>query len=142
MFDIEHYKIKIAGLSALRGERRYNMSFAKKYNKVKAIFNIDVSDFTFMKLSDIYTEYGDNVIKVDGLYINDKGKYKPHPVAINVTEKTLIDLPAHMTKTVKEILKDSESISLIKKGLVGLCAKQYKDKKYGKICYSAEWVDL
>lgn len=118
------------------------MSFANKYNKGNIIFDIDITDFSFRKLSDIYTNYGKNVIKVDGLYINKKGKFNPHPVAINVEEKTLIDLPEHMTETVEEILKDSESISLIKKGCVGLRAQKYTDKKYKKTCYGAEWVDL
>ena len=118
------------------------MSFAKKYNKGNIIFDIDITDFNFMKLETMYTEYGDNVIKVDGLYINKKGKYNPHPVAINVDDGLLIDLPEHMTEVVEDILKDAESISLIKKGVVGLRAKKYKDKKYKKTCYSAEWVDL
>ena len=118
------------------------MSFANKYNKGNIIFDIDITDFNFMKLSDIYTSYGKNVIKVDGLYINKKGKFNPHPVAINVEEKMLIDLPEHMTEVVEEILKDGESISLIKKGYVGLRATRYADKKYKKTCYSAEWVDL
>lgn len=118
------------------------MSFANKYNKGNVIFDIDITDFSFMKLSDVYTGYGKNVIQVDGLYINKKGKFNPHPVAINVEEKMLIDLPEHMTETVKEILKDGESISLIKRGCVGLRATKYTDKKYKKTCYSAEWVDL
>lgn len=118
------------------------MSFANKYNKGNIIFDIDIKDFSFVNLSDIYTNYGKNAIKVDGLYINKKGMYEPHPVAINVEEKMLIDLPKHMTETVEEILKDSESISLIKKGCVGLRAQKYTDKKYQKTCYSAEWVDL
>lgn len=118
------------------------MSFAKKYNKGNIIFDIDITDFNFMKLETMYTEFGDNVVKVDGLYINKKGKYNPHPVAINVDDGLLIDLPEHMTEVVEDILKDAESISLIKKGVVGLRAKKYKDKKYNKTCYSAEWVDL
>lgn len=119
-----------------------NMSFANKYNKGNIIFDIDITDFSFMKLSDIYTSYGKNVIKVDGLYINKKSKFDPHPVAINIEEKMLIDLPEHMTENVEEILKDGESISLIKRGCVGLRATKYIDKKYKKTCYSVEWVDL
>lgn len=118
------------------------MSFAQKYNKGNVIFDIDITDFNFIKLETVYKKFGDNVIKVDGLYINKKGRYNPHPVAINIEEKMLIDLPEHMTETVEEILKDSESISLIKKGCVGLRAQKYTDKKYKKTCYSAEWVDL
>ena len=143
MFDVEHYKNKKLLTYRHDGEKRgKNMSFAKKYNNGNIIFDIDITDFNFIKLETIYTEFGDNVVKVDGLYINKKGKYNPHPVAINVDDGLLIDLPEHMTEVVEDILKDAESISLIKKGVVGLRAKKYKDKKYNKTCYSAEWVDL
>jgi hypothetical protein len=118
------------------------MSFAQKYNKGNVIFDIDITNFHFFKLEDIYASYGKGEVKVDGLYINKKSKFDPHPVAINVEEKMLIDLPEHMTETVEEILKDGESISLIKRGCVGLRATKYIDKKYKKTCYSAEWVDL
>ena len=76
------------------------MSFAQKYNKGNIIFDIDITDFNFIKLEDIYSLYGKNVIKVDGLYINKKGNYNPHPVGINIEEKMLIDLPQHMTTTI------------------------------------------
>lgn len=144
MFHVKHFEKNKKWLSYRHdGEKEVkNMSFAKKYNKGNVIFDIDIADFSFMKLSDIYTSYGKNVIKVDGLYINKKGIYKPHPVVINVEEKTLIDLPEHMTETVEEILKDGESISLIKRGCVGLRATKYTDKKYNKTCYSVEWVDM
>lgn len=118
------------------------MSFAQKYNKGNVVFDIDITNFRFIKLEDIYSIYGKKEVKVDGLYINKKSNFNPHPVAINIEEKMLIDLPEHMTETVNEILKDSESISLIKKGCVGLRAQKYTDKKYKKTCYSAEWVDL
>ena len=47
-----------------------------------------------------------------------------------------------MTNTVNEVLTDSESIDLIKKGLVGLKAHEYIDKKYNKRCIGFEWCDL
>lgn len=143
MFHVKHFeKIKNGCLIGMTERKEVNMSFANKYNKGNIIFDIDITNFIFTKLSDIYTSYGKNVIKVDGLYINKKGKFDPHPVAINIEEKMLIDLPEHMTETVEDILKDGESISLIKRGCVGLRATKYKDKKYKKTCYSAEWVDL
>jgi len=119
------------------------MTFAKKYNKGKERnFDIDIRDFRFMSMEDVFKNFGENVIKVDGLYINTKSDYGDHPVAINVDDGLLIDLPQHMTEVVEEILKDSDSISLIKKGYVGLRAQKYVSKKYKKTCYSAEWVDL
>ena len=110
------------------------MSFAEKYNKVNTIFDIDIKDFNFMDGYDFIAKYGNNIVKIDGLYINKKGIYNDHPVAILVDEKKLLDLPSHMTETVKEILSDAESINLIKKGMVGIKAHTYIDTKYHKDC--------
>ena len=118
------------------------MSFAQKYNKGNVIFDIDIKDYEFMDGYNFIEKYGSNVVKIDGLYINKKGHYNDHPVAIIKSEKTLLDLPSHMTATVKDILKDSESIDLIKKGLVGVKAHEYVDGKYHKNCVGFEWVDL
>ena len=118
------------------------MSFTEHYNKVNNIFDIDISDFQFIKLKDVLSQFGKNPIKVDGLYINNKSDYGPHPVAINKDHGLLIDFPSHMTDVVNEILKDAESISLIKKGCVGLRAQKYTSKKFNKVCYGVEWVDL
>lgn len=118
------------------------MSFAEKYNKGNIVFDIDIKDFDFIDGHGFIKKYGDNVVKIDGLYINKKGMYKDHPVAIIVAEKTLLDLPSHMTNTVNDILKDAESINLIKKGLVGIKAHEYIDGKYFKHCVGFDWCDL
>lgn len=118
------------------------MSFAEKYNKSNRIFDIDTKGFEFAKLEDLFAFDKDAEYKIDGLYINDGGKYAPHPVAVVAESALLVDLPSHMTDAVKEVLTDAESINLIKKGLVGFKVRQYTDKTYGKTCYSAEWVDL
>lgn len=143
MFDIEHFKIKKLLSYRHDGEKEVkNMSFANKYNKGNIIFDIDTKDYAFMDGYDFVKSKGSNVVKIDGLYINNKGMYDDHPVAIIKSEKRLVDLPSHMTDTVREILKDSESITLIKKGLVGIKAHEYVDKKYKKNCVGFEWVDL
>ena len=118
------------------------MKFAEKYNKFNALFDIDIKDFEFMEGHEFIAKYGDNVVKIDGLYINKKGKYDDHPIAIIADEKALLDLPSHMTDIVNEILQDAESINLIKKGLVGVKAHEYVDKKYHKHCVGYEWCDL
>ena len=86
--------------------------------------------------------YGSRTMPIDGLYINKKGLYNDHPVAIIVDERKLLDLPSHMTETVKEILSDEESINLIKKGMVGVKAHKYTDTKYHKDCVGFDWCDL
>lgn len=118
------------------------MKFSEKYNKGSRVFDIETKDFVFAKLEELHSSNKDEVHVLDGLYINDGGKFEPHPVAILADERLLVDLPSHMTDTVREVLKDEESIYLIKKGFVGFKVRQYTDKKYGKTCYSVEWVDL
>lgn len=118
------------------------MKFSEKYNKGNRIFDIDTKDFAFAKLEDLFAIGKDKTYKVDGLYINNGGRFNPHPVAVVTESALLVDLPSHMTDTVKEVLNDAESINLIKKGCVGFKVRQYTDKVYGKTCYSVEWVDL
>ena len=118
------------------------MSFAEKYNKVTTIFDIDIKDFEFMDGYEFIDKYGSRTMLIDGLYINKKGLYNDQPVAIIVDEKKLLDLPSHMTDTVKEILSDAESINLIKKGMVGVKAHTYTDTKYHKDCVGFDWCDL
>ena len=118
------------------------MSFAEKYNKVNTIFDIDIKDFEFIDGYDFIATYGARIMPIDGLYINKKGIYNDHPVAILVDEKKLLDLPSHMTETVKEILSDEESINLIKKCMVGVKAHKYIDTKYHKDCVGFDWCDL
>lgn len=118
------------------------MKFSEKYNKGSRVFDIETKDFVFVKLEELFAIDKDADHKIDGLYINDGGKYKAHPVAIVAESAMLVDLPSHMTETVNDILADAESINLIKKGCVGFKVRQYTDKNYGKTCYSVEWVDL
>lgn len=118
------------------------MSFAEKYNKVNTIFDIDIKDFDFMDGYDFIATYGSRTIPINGLYINKKGMYNDHPVAILVDERKLLDLPSHMADTVKDILSDAESINMIKKGMVGIKAHKYTDTKYHKDCVGFDWCDL
>ena len=118
------------------------MSFADKYNKVTTTFDVDTKSFEFMNGYEFMETYGTRTMRIDGLYINTNGRFGDHPVAILVDEQILLDLPSHMTETVKEILSDSESINLIKKGMVGVKAHKYTDTKYHKDCVGFDWCDL
>lgn len=119
------------------------MGFADKYNKGNIIFDIDIKEFSFMDGNGFIAKYGEKVpVKINGLYINRKGMYEDHPVAILEKERLLLDLPSHMTDVVETILDDEESINLIKKGFVGVMAHRYVDTKYHKNCVGFEWCDL
>ena len=53
----------------------------------------------------------------------------------------LVDLPAHLTEDVKNILQDAEVIEGIKAGKVGIQIEEYEQKKYKKTCYGIRWVE-
>ena len=116
------------------------MGFMDKYNKGGVIFEIDVKDFHFKTLQELF-EAGDTVKWIDGLYINKKSSFGDHPVAIIAKDSMLVDLPSHLTEDVNEILKDQEVIAAIKAGKVGFQIEQYEQKKYKKMCYGIKWVE-
>lgn len=118
------------------------MSFASRYNKGNK-FTINTEGFTYKKISDIATpENIDNVYMVAALYINTKGKFEDHPVAVLPQLQTMVDLPPHMTEQVREILADDEAIKEIEAGKVGIKFEVYMSKTYNRQCLGCRWVDL
>lgn len=117
------------------------MGIMSKYNKGGVTFEVDIKDFKFVTLEDLFKR-GPSVYPVDGIYINKKGAFNDHPVIISATNKMLVDLPAHQTETVIEILSDDEAVSAIKAGKVGFSVRSYEQKKYKKTCYDINWEDI
>lgn len=115
------------------------MSIASKYNHSapKFTFKFDGTP-TFTSLKDAYVEGKENTFTLRGLYISDKGKFGPAPVAI--TDKVFFNLPKHLTATVEEMLKDEELIAATNAGKVGFAIYPYD--KDGKTCYGVEWIDI
>lgn len=116
------------------------MGLMDKYNKGGVVFDIDIKNFKFKTLEELY-KAGDTVKWIDGLYINKKSSYGDHPVAIIIKDEMLVDLPAHLTEDVKAILQDNEVIEGIKAGKVGIQIEEYEQKKYKKTCYGIKWVE-
>lgn len=115
------------------------MSFAAKFNKGVS-FDIDTTGFTYVKLSDLYAKGGaDEIHKVDGMYVF-KGQLETQPVFIDAANKQLVNIPSHMTDTVKEILSDADAVTDIRNGKVGFTIREYES--HNKKCYSVNFVDL
>ena len=127
------------------------MSVLSKYNKGSLFsFKLDPEmDMEFIKLGelDLKKRY---VVRL--LYINTKGQYKDHPVAVAYPEGDayalmMVDLPEHLTKTVREMIVDQEIAELANNSKLAFEIRTYeyesgekkKDKKTG---YSVQWVDL
>ncbi len=98
-------------------------------------WKVDGKDFPFKKLREI----GDgNSFTILGLYINKKGKYDAHPVAISSDVK--VDLPSHLTEKIEKILASDEMCEAIEAGKCG--AEVYKYESNGKECFSINFKDL
>ena len=105
-------------------------------NKSNYQWKVDGKDFPFKKLSEF--EVGDT-FTIRGLYINSKGKYKPHPVAI--LDDVKVDLPEHLTEAIKQILDDPVKCKAVDEGKCG--AEVYKyDSSQRKDCYSINFIDI
>ena len=116
------------------------MSFAKKHNTLENpfIFNTPAT-FDFVKPKDLVVENGlDKVYLVKAMFINTKSEFGHSPNV--VTDFCIISAPNHMLDTIKEVIQDSESVSMINKGLVGVKIYTYKNR-YGTQ-YGLEWVDI
>lgn len=114
------------------------MSFASRHNKGAIDWGIKTDNFQYVKREDLFKNAPDAVYAIRGLYINTKGKFGNHPVAI--LEDCFLDLPMHMTEEVTEILKSFEDIEDIKSGKVGIKLESYESN--GKTCVGAKWMDM
>lgn len=109
------------------------------YNKFTKKFNAEISNLSFVKLEDLYKESPDKEYTLTGLFINTKSKFGDRPYAS--TKDFLVDLPAGMLKTIKDMIADDEIVSQINKGGAGFKVITYMSDKYGK-CYSVEFIDF
>ena len=79
-------------------------SFASKFNKTS--FGIDTTDFTFVKLTDLFNSPqdggGDVVHPIDGVYVH-KSQLGDSPVIIDAANKRLVNLPSFTGETIREI---------------------------------------
>lgn len=117
------------------------MSFANKHNSENTkLFTFEIpSNFEYCNLAELVKEHGlDKVHKVNALFINTKGKFGDAPTI--VTDTALVNAPQHLTETVKEIMKDGESVSTINNGHAGFKVYTYKNQ-FGDQ-YALEWVDI
>lgn len=117
------------------------MNVASKYNK-GSIFNFSIpKDFEYRSLVDLFNDNGkDKIYIIKALYINKKSRYGESPVV--ATDNCLVNLPMHLTDTVKEMLKDEDFISAVNHDLVGFKIYPYESKNSNGVCYSVNWCDL
>lgn len=124
------------------------MSVATRYNKTGRLYNYTMPENTeYKNLKDLYADNGENAIyPVYGFYINTKGKYGDNPVAYS--KDFYINLPEHMTDTIREIMADAEATEQINGGGLGCSIYSYekemqsKGRRWTETFYSINFVDL
>lgn len=142
------------------------MAFSvNKFNKQR-LFNIDASKYLpeecpwecaanpetgellpYAKLESLYDfalamEGGaeNYVFTIIGLYRGTKGNFGP---SFNVaTEYSYVNFPAHMNQQCEELLQDAAAVNAIKRGRIGFKVRQYTQARYGRTCYTPEFVDI
>ena len=114
-------------------------NFASKYNRGLGFTRKAVENAIYTNLKELFGKYGEKKMYViQALYINTKGKYGDSPIAL--VNGNLVNLPSHLTETVKEMLKDEELIQAINDDEFGFTIYHYE--KDGKQGYSVNWVDI
>lgn len=116
------------------------MGIADKYNVGTERFNFNIpEEFEFINLKELYEENGrDMGYVIMAFFINTKGKYGDNPVI--ATDKHLVNIPSHMTDSMKDMRKDDEVIQEINKAKVGFKIYEYSND-YG-LNYSIQFIDL
>ena len=127
------------------------MSVLSKYNKGSLFsFKLDPEmEMEFIKLGELDLKKRYVVLM---LYINTKGQYKDHPVAVTYPEGDadalmMVDLPEHLTETVREMIVDQEIAELANNNKLAFEIRTYEyesgeKKKVKKTGYSVQWVEL
>lgn len=110
-------------------------------NKNAITFNFKPErKFEYRTLAELYNTNGeDKVYQVNALYLNDS-LYGIQGLV--VTNDEYVNLPSHLNDTVREIRGSDSLVEDINNGLVGFKIYEYKNKKYNKLAYSVEWVEI
>ena len=116
------------------------MSKATSYNKGSE-FEINFDNRQWTKLEDLYNEQPGEIFRIDGLFMNNKGKYGPRPF-IAFGDNWLVDLPMHMAETIERMIADPEVTEEITNKKVGFSVRAYMSKNFNRECYSIRFVDI
>lgn len=109
------------------------------FNRKPNVFTTQPADGApYEKLADLYKADPDKVYILAGAYINTKSRYGDNPVLY--TDKFYVNTPAHMLKTVQEIMESEDTVKQINEGRAGF--KIYTYESNGKTCYSVEFVNI
>lgn len=119
-------------------DAQVNFSFANKFNKTT--FDVDTTDFEFVKLSALYAADNPKTpYRLDGFWIN-RSQLGEQPVLICAEIGKLVNAPMHYCATFNAIKDDANAVDAIKNGKVGFTV--YKYESHARECYGIKFTDL
>lgn len=111
-----------------------------KFNKKSPFLEVNTEGFEYKKLEDLIVKNGaKHSYKVRALYVNDS-KFGKSPLA--TIDDCFVNLPNHLVEDVEQIISDDEIVEQINLGKVGFKIYEYTSKKYNKVAYGIEWIEL
>ena len=109
-------------------------------NKGVRRFDYVITDnHEYRKLEELFSDDPDAVYVVKMFYTNKKSKFGDNEVV--VTDDYIINLPKHLTESVKKIIKDPKYLELIEKSRFAFSIYEY-DYDDSKKAYSVNWGTL
>lgn len=115
-------------------------NFDNDLNKGVKRFDYEMTDkHEYRKLEELYKNNNDGVYVVRMFYTNKKSMYGENEVV--VTDDYIVNLPKHLTETVKQIIKDEKYLNLISEGkfVFKVYEYEYNQGKEPKLAYSVNW---
>ena len=109
-----------------------------KYNKGNKFTFVTPKEFEYISLKELFKLEGKKQHQLNVLYINTKSRYGDAGVA--VTDSHLVNLPKHLTDTVKEMMNDSEFVEATNNQLIGFTIYEYEGTN--GLGYSVNWESL
>lgn len=109
--------------------------FTDRYNKGGHYEKSTPKNAKYYKLAQLQEK---KVYPVDALYINTKGKFGDSGVILS--GDSLINLPQHLTPTIKEMRADQELTDDINKGYFGFTVYRYEGSN--GTGFSVNWCDI
>lgn len=115
------------------------MSILNKYNTNVNPFTFEQSkEVEYKNLEQLYKE-GNTKIPIYSFFINTKGRFGDSAVAM--TDGININLPNHLTETVKEMMKDPDIIDLANDKGLGIEIYEYHSNRWGTN-YSVNFIEM
>ena len=115
------------------------MSVLNKYNKGKMFGYQTPKTHKYVSLSDMVKQYGINEThQVNAIYVNTKSRFGE--AGILVTNNELVNLPNHLTPTIKDMIVDDEIVDMANNNQLGFKIYSYQGRNGEG--YSVNWVDL